>query len=84
MCHWSMVKEGHIKKKVTVFSVSWSKVSTNVLVGSGEDRTDIYLVILAVILSMICEAWYDNILKSIKVFRLNESNISNRNGVGRF
>ena len=51
-----MVKEDHIKKKVPVFIVSWSKVSTDVLVGSGDDRTDRYLVILESISSIICEA----------------------------
>ena len=82
--HWSMVKEDRIKKKVPAFTVSWSKVSISVLVASGYDRTDRYLVILIIISSIICEVKYDNILKSIKVFRLNERNISNRNGVGRF
>ena len=82
--HWSMVKDDRIQKKVPVFTVSWSKVSISVLVGSGDDRTNRYLAILVVISSIICEVKYDNILKYIKVFRLNESNISNRNGVGRF
>ena len=79
-----MVKDDRIKKKVPVFKESWSKVSISVLVGSGDDRTNRYLAILVVISSIICEVKYDNILKSIKVFRLNERNISNRNGVGRF
>ena len=67
-----MVKDDRIQKKVPVFTVSWSKVSISVLVGSGDDRTNRYLAILVVISSIICEVKYDNILKSIKVFRLNE------------
>jgi len=54
------------------------------LVGSGDDRTDRYLAILTVISSIICNVKYDNVLKSIKVFRFNERDISNRNGVGIF
>ena len=79
-----MVKEGRIKKKAQAFTVSWSKVSTCVLVGSGDDRTERCLVILIDILSIIWEVKYDNIVKSIKVFQFNERNISNRNGVGIF
>ena len=48
-------KEGSHKKKVPVFILSWLKVSTSVFVGSRDDRTDRYLAILAVILSIICE-----------------------------
>ena len=82
--HWSMVKEDRINKIVPIFTIFWPKVSTSVLEGSGDDRTDRYLAILVVISSIICEGKYGNILKSIKLFWLNERNISNRNGVGRF
>ena len=63
-----MVKEDRINKIVPIFTIFWSKVSTSVLEGSGDDRTDRYLAILVVISSIICEGKYDNILKSIKLF----------------